>query len=156
MKTSLKVVIALIIVAIVSGVLLVENLYHSNVKNEEYNYSSSSESSSSSYSYETNKHNSYESAPQKRAIRFYSVSDVMLYLNSRTFYCSSNGITVQIKSGGIYLNDTCCTGAVRVVEFDETQAIVTATSPFNGVQYSFLVDSEYGCIANNDETYYEQ
>jgi hypothetical protein len=63
---------------------------------------------------------------------------------------------MRIKHDGIYLNGNCCTAAVRVVDFEGTQAVITAWSPFNGVEYSFVVDSEYGTVADNKEVYCEK
>lgn len=158
MKAGWKVVILLVAVAMsIGGLLLRGSLYQydsSSYDDLSYEYESSDEDGT--YEYESgNDDISYEETPQKQVVEFYTASDVMVYLSGRSFYCDTNGITVQIKSNGIYLNGYCSTGAVRVVDFAGTQAVVTATSPFNGAQHSFLVDSAYGCIANNDEVYSE-
>ena len=108
------------------------------------------------YSNDSSSYNSYNSARHCSVFKFQTEYDVIAYLSSRRFYCSSNDITMQIKSEGIYLNGNCCTGAVRVVEFVDTQAVISAWSPYNGVTFSFVVDTEYGSVADNNDVYFER
>ena len=159
MKTGWKVVVLLLAIAMsIGGWLLRDSSYrYSYSSNNNISYEYESSVNDGAYEYESDNVDDieYEATPQKSVVEFNTASDVMMYLSGRSFYCDANGITVQIKSTGIYLNGYCSTGAVRVVDFAGTQAVVTATSPFNGAQHSFLVDSAYGCIANNDEVYSE-
>ena len=116
--------------------------YQSNDYSDSYNYSDNS-----SYSQD----NSYNSSSRSTATEFNTAQSVMTYLFSRTFYNEEKNITIKISSDGIYANGQCITGAVRVVEYAGTQAVVSATSPYTGGRVTFLVDTEYGCIANDTD-----
>ena len=116
--------------------------YQSNDYSDNYNYSDNG-----SYSQD----NSYNSYSRSTAQEFKTAQSVMTYLYSRTFYNEDKNITIKIRSNGIYANGQCITGAVRVVEYAGTQAVVSATSPYTGGRVTFLVDTEYGCIANDTD-----
>ena len=112
-----------------------------------YQSNNYSDSNNSLYSQD----NSYNSYSRSTAQEFNTEQSVMIYLYSRTFYNEDKNITIKIRDNGIYANGQCITGAVRVVEYAGTQAVVSANSPYTGGRVTFLVDTEYGCIANDTD-----
>ena len=140
--TVVGIVIAIIVSMIPTG---------EQMSTDEYVSDCSSDSYSSYNSYE-----SHDSARHRSVIKFQTAYDVTAYLSGRKFYCSSKDITMQIKSEGIYLNGNCCTGAVNVIEFSGTQALISAWSPYNGAEFSFIVDTENGSVSDNSDVYFER
>lgn len=116
--------------------------YQSSDYSDGYNYSDNSRYSQG---------NSYNSYSRSTAKEFHTAHSVMTYLCSRKFYNEEKNITMEIRSNGIYANGQCITGAVSVIEYAGTQAVVSATSPYTGGRVTFLVDTEYGCIANDTD-----
>lgn len=121
-----------------------------------------------SQQYEDNNDNGYESAygseddndnydsssDRSLGMRFYTAHDVLAYLESHSFGTDDQIIT--INGASMYFNGVCMTGAVNVIEFDKTQALITAVIPQNGGRLSFMVDCEKRCITDNDNVYFER
>ncbi len=72
---------------------------------------------------------------------FNSKQDVMVYLSSRSF--SSGGNVITFEDQCMYGNGQCFTGAINVIDFNSTQAILEAYSPLVGGNIRFKVDNEY-------------
>lgn len=97
---------------------------------EERSYSSEDEYSTDDY---------YDSSSSR--VVFNTKQDVMVYLSSRSF--SSGGNVITFEDMCMYGNGVCFTGAINVVDFNSTQAILEAYSPLVGGNIRFKVDNEY-------------
>lgn len=73
---------------------------------------------------------------------FRHAQDVVNYLSSRSFSNGSNKITFRDMC--LYTNDRCATGAINVISFNGTQAVLQAHSPFTGGDINFMVDKISG------------
>ena len=102
---------------------------------EESSYSSEDEYSTDDY---------YDSSSNR--IVFNSKQDVMVYLSSRSF--SSGGNVITFEDQCMYGNGQCFTGAINVIDFNSTQAILEAYSPLIGGNIRFKVDNESNILTD--------
>lgn len=77
---------------------------------------------------------------------FNSKQDVMVYLSSRSF--SSGGNVITFEDQCMYGNGQCFTGAINVIDFNSTQAILEAYSPLIGGNIRFKVDNESNILTD--------
>lgn len=120
---------------------------------EDTNYKSYNNTYENSYDNSYNTQQEYQSKPE--AYEFSSRQSVILYLRSRSYYNSDKDRTITFNNGCIHINGVCMTHHIDVVEAAGTQAVISGNSPYGG-KLVFLVDTEYGCIANNDYVYFEK
>lgn len=73
---------------------------------------------------------------------FQSAQDVISYLSSHNFCNGNNCITFQDMC--LYTNGVCATGAINIVGYNESQAVVEAYSPLLGGNVRFKVDNRNG------------
>ena len=85
---------------------------------------------------------------------FRDAQSVIGYLSSHKF-CNGN-ICLTFQNMCLYINGTCFTGAVDVLNYNNTQAILEANSPLNGARLRFKVDQTSGTLTdlNSGEVYY--
>lgn len=102
---------------------------------EESSYSSEEEYSTDDY---------YDSSSSRMV--FNTKQDVMVYLSSRSF--SSGGNVITFEDQCMYGNGQCFTGAINVIDFNSTQAILEAYSPLIGGNIRFKVDNESNILTD--------
>lgn len=88
---------------------------------------------------------------------FESVYDVWNYLGSHVF--KGDGLTIRITQQCMTSNGNPLTGAVRITNYRDSQATLTANSPYlGGGAFTLIVDAARGTLRNRDynEIFYAQ
>jgi len=84
---------------------------------------------------------------------FRNESDVKCYLSGVSF--TDGDITLRFKYDGLYANGRLITGAIIVQEFNEIEAILTCSSPYDGSRFRFhLVQNMLVKELNSGRIYY--
>lgn len=84
-------------------------------------------------------------------LSFTSAMDVDAYLRGRKFVDSANGMTMTFTgSTEMVINGTVLTGAMQIMDFNSSRAVLRGVSPFDGNYIRLRVDSESGTITNID------
>ena len=86
-----------------------------------------------------------------QSISFSSAMDVDAYLRGRRFTDSDGNTMSFTSSTEMSVNGTVITGAMRITDYNTTQAILSGVSPYGGGTVRIRVDAERGTITNIDE-----
>lgn len=87
---------------------------------------------------------------EKEAVSFRTPLDVFSFLSSKDFR-SSDGVSLEIRPEGVKANSRQITAAVKVTYIRAQQAILKATSPFTGHEYTFIAYADKNCIVCTDD-----
>lgn len=93
------------------------------------------------------------SANQTSSTRFQNYFSVVGYLVGSTFK-SHDGVKINVRQDGIYVNNTCMTGAFEIDEFNATRALFHATSVYSGGRYELLVDCQGNYLVDTQSNIY--
>lgn len=115
-----------------------KNTVYYNTKNSSQNTSSQSSSNPSR-------------GTVQQTVSFSSPMDVTSYLRSRKF-SNSEGYTMSFSSSlEMSIDNTPITGAMRIVDYNSTQAVISGVSPYDGGTVRLRIDATNGVITNIDE-----
>ena len=132
------------------------------------NYSTSSEQENFEYVEEQEESSAWQESEEPEnwgcqhetnntSVCFNHERDVHRYLRINKFVSSDGKISItESSSMGLCFNGRELTAAVRVCEFNEYAAYITAYAPVNGISYEFLVNSSQGTLScfTDGTTYY--
>lgn len=108
-------------------------------KSQERTYSEQTETTGDSYAQQ----DTYRSA-----VTFRHESDVHQYLQENEFVGEEKGVKITIYERhdmSLNANGSVITNPIRVTEFNETQAVISASSPYSG-NMDFIVDADAGYL----------
>lgn len=84
----------------------------------------------------------------RSAVTFRHESDVHQYLQENEFVGEEKGVKITIYERydmSLNANGSVITNPIRVTEFNETQAMISASSPYSG-HMDFIVDADAGYL----------
>lgn len=94
------------------------------------------------------------------AVSFRHESDVHQYLQENKFVGEEKGVKITIYERhdmSLSANGSVITNTIRVTEFNDTQAMISASSPYSG-NMDFLVDANAGYLyyIQSNQFFYKQ